>query len=151
MVEAARQCASHPHDVNYQDELRRTAEDLRDVTVVAATTSALRAKLVNRVQVCAKKAISSATQAITAAQASHPHNTNASTRQSLSQDTMELAETIPPLVESIKASGQNPEDSNSQVELMYIAEVFLHPATQFVNTARWVFLETLHNVFILQL
>lgn len=29
MVEAARQCASHPHDVNYQDELRRTAEDLR--------------------------------------------------------------------------------------------------------------------------
>lgn len=29
MVEAARQCASNPHDVNYQDELRRTAEDLR--------------------------------------------------------------------------------------------------------------------------
>lgn len=51
MVEAARQCASHPHDVNYQDNLRRTAEDLRDVTIVAATTPALRAKLVDRVQV----------------------------------------------------------------------------------------------------
>lgn len=51
MVEAARQCASHPHEVKYQDNLRRTAEDLRDVTIVAATTPALRAKLVDRVQV----------------------------------------------------------------------------------------------------
>lgn len=51
MVEAARQCASYPHDVGYQDTLRKTAEDLRDVTIVAATTPAFRAKLVDRVQV----------------------------------------------------------------------------------------------------
>lgn len=51
MVEAARQCASHPHEVQYQDSLRKTAEDLRDVTTVAATTPAIRAKLVDRVQV----------------------------------------------------------------------------------------------------
>lgn len=50
-VEAARQCTEHPHDIRCQDQLRRTAEDLRDVTVVAATTPALRAKLVDRVQV----------------------------------------------------------------------------------------------------
>ncbi|XP_018576944.1 talin-2 isoform X4 [Anoplophora glabripennis] len=138
MVEAARQCASNPHDVNYQDQLRRTAEDLRDVTVVAATTPALRAKLVDRVQVCAKKAVSSATQCITAAHASHPHNTNQATREALSQDTHDLAETIPPLVDSIKANGQHPEDTNTQAELMYIAEVFLHPATQFVQSSRSV-------------
>lgn len=138
MVEAARQCASNPHDVSYQDQLRRTAEDLRDVTVVAATTPALRAKLVDRVQVCAKKAVSSATQCITAAQTSHPHNTNQATREALSQDTHDLAETIPPLVDSIKANGQHPEDTNSQAELMYIAEVFLHPATQFVQSSRSV-------------
>lgn len=54
MVEAARQCASHPHEVKYQDNLVRTAEDLRDATVVAATTPALRAKLVDRVQVRTK-------------------------------------------------------------------------------------------------
>ncbi|KAJ8958588.1 hypothetical protein NQ318_016309 [Aromia moschata] len=138
MVEAARQCASHPHDVGYQDQLRRTAEDLRDVTVVAATTPALRAKLVDRVQVCAKKAVSSATQCITAAQASHSYNTNPATREALTQDTQELAETIPPLVESIKANSQYPEDTNSQVELMYIAEVFLHPAAQFVQSSRSV-------------
>lgn len=51
MVEAARQCGNHPHDVAYQDTLRKTAEDLRDVTSVAASTPALRAKLVNRVEV----------------------------------------------------------------------------------------------------
>lgn len=104
--------------------------------MVAATTPALRSKLVNRVQVCAKKAVSSATQCITAAQASYPHNTNASTREALSQDTIYLAESIPPLIESLKANGQHPDDTNSQVELMYIAEVFLHPATQFVQSAR---------------
>lgn len=108
----------------------------RDVTVVAATTPALRTKLVNRVQVCAKNAVSSATQCITASQASYPLNTNGTTRETLSQDTMELAESIPPLVESIRANGHNPEDTNSQVELMYIAEVFLHPASQFVHSAR---------------
>jgi len=50
-VEAARQCTEYPHDIQYQDQLRKTAEDLRDVTVVAATTPALRAKLIDRVQV----------------------------------------------------------------------------------------------------
>lgn len=51
MVEAAQQCASHPHDAKYQTTLRKTAEELRDVTIVAATTPALRARLVDRVQV----------------------------------------------------------------------------------------------------
>ncbi|KAJ8983101.1 hypothetical protein NQ317_001844 [Molorchus minor] len=138
MVEAARQCASNPHEVVYQDQLRRTAEDLRDVTVVAATTPALRAKLVDRVQACAKKAVSSATQCITAAQASHGHNTNPATREALSQDSQELAETIPPLVECIGKNHQHPEDTHTQVELMYIAEVFLHPATQLVHSSRSV-------------
>lgn len=136
MVEAARQCASHPHEVVYQDQLRKTAEVLRDVTVVAATTPALRAKLVDRVQICARKAVSSATQCIPAAQNSHPYNTNAVTRETLSQDTMELAETIPLLIESIKANAQSPEETTSQVELMYIAEVFLHPAQQFIQSSQ---------------
>uniref|UniRef100_A0A6P7FNN2 Talin-2 isoform X4 n=1 Tax=Diabrotica virgifera virgifera TaxID=50390 RepID=A0A6P7FNN2_DIAVI len=136
MVEAARQCASHPTEIVYQDQLRKTAEDLRDVTVVAATTPALRAKLVDRVQICARKAAASATQCINAAQASHPYNTNAVTRETLIQDTVELGETIPLLVESIKANAQNAEDTTGQVELMYIAEVFLHPATQFIQSSQ---------------
>ncbi|CAH0550425.1 unnamed protein product [Brassicogethes aeneus] len=138
MVEAARQCASHPQDQTYQDQLRRTAEDLRDVTIVAATTPALRAKLVERVQICAKKAVSSATQCITAAQASHEYNSNVATREALRSDTIELAEQIPPLINSLKANGARPEDSHVQSELMYVAEVFLHPAQHFVQSSRTV-------------
>ncbi|XP_048523491.1 talin-1 isoform X1 [Dendroctonus ponderosae] len=138
MVEAARQCTEHPHDIRCQDQLRRTAEDLRDVTVVAATTPALRAKLVDRVQACARKAISSATQCITAAQASHQYNPNGATREALIQDTKDMSEQIPPLVDSIKGIGSNPDDTNAQSELMYVAEVFLHPATHFVQTAQTV-------------
>ncbi|XP_050295854.1 talin-1 isoform X2 [Anthonomus grandis grandis] len=138
MVEAARQCTEYPHDIKYQDQLRRTAEDLRDVTIVAATTPALRAKLVDRVQVCAQRAISSATQCITAAQTSHEYNANPATREALIQDTRELADQIPPLVESIRSNGQHPDDTNAQSELMYVAEVFLHPATHFVQTSRTV-------------
>ncbi|XP_049817811.1 talin-2 isoform X3 [Aethina tumida] len=138
MVEAARQCANNPHDVGYQDVLRKTAEDLRDVTTVAATTPALRSKLVERVQVCAKKAVSSATQCINAAQASHSFNTNTATKEQLKSDTRELAEQIPPLINSLKAHGANPEDNHVQSELMYVAEVFLHPAQHFVQSSRSV-------------
>lgn len=136
MVEAARQCASHPHDIHYQSVLRKTAEELRDVTTFAATTPALRAKLVDRVKVCARKAVSSATQCITAAQASHPHNSNQITRQALITQTQELVKQIPPLVGSIKASTANPEDTTGQVDLIYVADVFLHPATVFVQTSQ---------------
>ncbi|XP_030759474.1 talin-2 isoform X2 [Sitophilus oryzae] len=138
MVEAARQCATNPSDIKYQDQLRRTAEDLRDVTIVAATTPALRTKLVDRVQVCARKVVASANLCLTAAHASHPYNPNPATKQALIQDTDDLADHIPPLVEVIQANSAHPEDINTQSELMYIAEVFLHPATQFIQTSRSV-------------
>ncbi|KAL3286614.1 hypothetical protein HHI36_001113 [Cryptolaemus montrouzieri] len=138
MVEAARQCANYPQDVVYQDALRRTAEELRDVTIVAATTPALRAKMVETVQVCARKAVSSATQCITAAQSSNQYNTNTATRETLISDTHELAEHIPPLVDSMKANATKPEDAFIQSELMYVAEVFVHPAVRFVQSSRSV-------------
>lgn len=77
-------------------------------------------------QACARKAISSATQCITAAQASHEYNSNAATREGLMQDTRELSNQIPPLVDAIKMNGASPDDTNAQSELMYVAEVFLH-------------------------
>lgn len=138
MVEAARQCANNPHDATYQDSLRRHAEELRDVTIIAARTPAFRSKLVDRVQICARRAVATATQCITAAQATHGYNNNTATREALKTDTSELVSTIPPLVEAIKATSSSPEDPNNQVELMYVAEVFLHPATHFVQSSRAV-------------
>lgn len=50
MVEAARQCASHPHDTSCQQHLRHTVEELRAATTLAATP-ALRKTLVSRLEV----------------------------------------------------------------------------------------------------
>lgn len=50
MVEAARQCASHPHDTARQQHLRHTVEELRAATTLAATP-ALRKTLVTRLEV----------------------------------------------------------------------------------------------------
>lgn len=50
MVEAARLCASNPHDTARQQHLRHTVEELRAATTLAATP-ALRKKLVTRLEV----------------------------------------------------------------------------------------------------
>lgn len=50
MVEAARQCASNPHDTSKQQHLRQTVEDLRAATTLAATP-ALRKKLISKLEV----------------------------------------------------------------------------------------------------
>lgn len=70
--------------------------------------------------------MSTATQCVSAAHSSHPHNGNAATREALSSDTREMTEQIPPLVEAIKANTDNPQSTSTQSELMYVAEVFLH-------------------------
>ena len=51
MVEAARLCASSPHDVLHQDALRHAAEDIRAAATSAGTTPAMRARTINRLEV----------------------------------------------------------------------------------------------------
>lgn len=50
MVEAARLCASSPHDAQRQNQLRQAVEELRAATTAAATP-ALRKKLITRLEV----------------------------------------------------------------------------------------------------
>lgn len=138
MVEAARQCASHPHDVERQDELRRAAEELRDVTSVAASTPALRARLISRLQQCVKQVASSATQCIAASQQSTQYNTNASSRENLFADCRELTSYIPPLLESAKMAADNPSDTATQLGLIDVAEQFLQPAAHVIQSSRTV-------------
>lgn len=138
MVEAARQCASNPHDVERQDELRRAAEELRDVTSVAASTPALRARLINRLQQCVKQATASATQCITASQQSAPYNSNANSRDTLTTDCRELTSIIPHLLESAKIAAANPQDTAAQLSLIDSAEQFLQPAAHVVQSSRAV-------------
>lgn len=138
MVEAARQCASHPNDVTRQDELRRAAEELRDVTSVAASTPALRTRLINRLQQCVKQTASSATQCITAGQASTQFNTNSQSREALTLICRDITSTIPNLLDSAKQACANPNDIAAQLNLIDTAESFLQPAGHLVQSSRAV-------------
>jgi talin len=50
MVEAARHCASSPHEVSHQDALRHAAEEIRTATT-NASTPAMRARTITRLEV----------------------------------------------------------------------------------------------------
>ncbi|GLV39682.1 rhea [Carabus blaptoides fortunei] len=138
MVEAARQCAGHPHDVERQDELRRAAEELRDVTSIAASTPALRTRLINRLEACSKQAASTATQCLAAAQATAPFNSNISSRDTLIIECRELTAHIPPLLDAVKVSAAQPQDTAAQLGLIDAAEQFLQPASHVVQCSRAV-------------
>ena len=56
MVEAAKACASSPHDEAQQQRLKQAAEDLRTATNAAAN-NALKKKILQRLEVGFKKCI----------------------------------------------------------------------------------------------
>ena len=70
MVEAAKGCASCPRDKDHQAALRLAAEDLRSATT-SASNSALKKKIIKKLELAAKNAASSATQLINASGGEH--------------------------------------------------------------------------------
>ncbi|CAD7082909.1 unnamed protein product [Hermetia illucens] len=136
MVEAARLCAGSPHDSGHQDALRRAAEELREVTTTAANTPAMKRKVINRLEACAKHAAAAATQCIqvsrNAAQFSEDHHT----KESLLQDCRNTADSIPRLINGVKSTMSHPDDANAQLNLIEAAEQFIEPANQVSVSAR---------------
>ncbi|XP_017757790.1 PREDICTED: talin-1 [Eufriesea mexicana] len=137
MVEAARQCASSPHDAKMQDQLRQAAEELRAATTAAATP-ALRRKLINRLEACAKQAASTATQCIAASTGAVHHNTNPSSQEELNIECHTMAQHIPHLVAGVKGTQAQPDNSTAQLNLINASEQFLQPGTSVVKAARAV-------------
>ena len=77
-------CASSPQDARHHDALKSAAEELRSATNTAAT-SAMKRKLIKRLEAAAKQAASSATQLINASQAATKYNTNTASQTTLMQ------------------------------------------------------------------
>lgn len=136
MVEAARLCSSNPHDTNHQEALRRAAEELREITTTTANTPALKKKLINRLEHCAKQAASAATQCISASQNAAQHSEDHHTKETLLQDCQNAADSIPRLVTGVKMTLTHPDDSNAQLNLIEAAEQFIEPASQVSASAR---------------
>ena len=75
MVEAAKQCASHPSDPQSQQTLKTSAENLRHTTQVAVGAT-IKRKMIKRLENASKHAAATATQCIAASQGAGGHNTN---------------------------------------------------------------------------
>lgn len=136
MVEAARLCASSPHESTHQDALRHAAEELRDITTTTANTPALKRKLIQRLEQCAKQAASSATQCISAAQNASSYSEDNQTKEILIQDCQAVAEQIPKLVSGVKNTLAHPDNTSAHLSLIEASEQFLEPGTQVASSAR---------------
>ena len=102
MVEAAKFCASSPHDKEGQDALKRAAEHLRTTTHLAVGTT-IKRKMIKRLENAAKHAAATATQCIAASQGVGPHNTNSLSQDELMDSCKAVADVIPRLVEGVKS------------------------------------------------
>lgn len=136
MVEAARMCASSPHERQHQEALRIAAEELRDITTTKANTPVIKRRLINRLEICAKQAASSATQCISAAQNAVDYSSDRQTKEQLLQDCRTAADMIPQLVNGVKTSLQNQDDASAQLCLIEASEQFLEPGSHVSSSAR---------------
>lgn len=136
MVEAARLCASSPNDSSHQEALRVAAEELRDITTINANTPQMKRKLITRLEHCAKRAASCATQCISASQNAVQYSVDRQTKEQLLQDCRSAADMIPRLVNGVKNSLQNPDESSAQLGLIEASEHFVEPGTHVSSSAR---------------
>lgn len=136
LVEAARLCASSPHERVHQEALRCAAEELRDITTTRAHTPASKRKLIQRLEYCAKQSASASTECITAARNAVAHSADAQTKEQLLQDCGTAVEQIPRLINGLKQSLQQPDDQSSQLALIEAAEQFIESGTHVASSAR---------------
>lgn len=136
MVEAARLCASSPNETSHQEALRIAAEELRDITTTKGHTPAMKRKLINRLENCAKQAASTATQCISASQNAIEYSDDRHTKEQLLQDCRVAADIIPRLVGGVKSSLQHPDDPSAQLGLIEASEQFIEPGTHVSSSAR---------------
>lgn len=136
LVEAARNCASSPNESGPQQALRVAAEELRDITTTKAHTPAMKRKLIQRLEFCAKQAASASTECITAARNAVVHSNDQQTKEQLLQDCGAAVEQIPRLINGLKSSLQNPDDQSAQLGLIEASEQFIESGTHVASSAR---------------
>ncbi|KAK4327375.1 hypothetical protein Pmani_002156 [Petrolisthes manimaculis] len=135
MVEAAKQCASHPNDERRQLFLRETVENVR-IATNAAAGNALKKKIIKRLENAAKHAAATGTQCMAAAQGAGPHNTSPGTQDELIADCKAVADVIPRLVEGVKGTINTPDSPRAQLALINSCNQFVQPGTKMVASVK---------------
>uniref|UniRef100_A0A671P2V7 Talin-2-like n=1 Tax=Sinocyclocheilus anshuiensis TaxID=1608454 RepID=A0A671P2V7_9TELE len=135
MVEAAKGAAAYPENEDQQQKLREAAEGLR-VATNAAAQNAIKKKLITRLENAAKQAAAAATQTIAASQNAATSNKNTAAHQQLVQSCRAVADHIPQLVQGVRGSQGQPEDSSAQLALIIASQNFLQPGSKMVSSAK---------------
>uniref|UniRef100_A0A673J7W2 Talin-2-like n=1 Tax=Sinocyclocheilus rhinocerous TaxID=307959 RepID=A0A673J7W2_9TELE len=135
MVEAAKGAAAYPENEDQQQKLREAAEGLR-VATNAAAQNAIKKKLITRLENAAKQAAAAATQTIAASQNAAASNKNTAAHQQLVQSCRAVADHIPQLVQGVRGSQGQPEDSSAQLALIIASQNFLQPGSKMVSSAK---------------
>ncbi|KAG1695569.1 Talin-1 [Nymphon striatum] len=135
MVEAAKGCASNPHDSKQQEILKRAAEDVRSATNVAAG-NALRKKVVKRLESSAKHAAAMASQNVTAAHNATLYSTNKASQDELLNDCYKVTEIITSVAHGVSRSMSNPDNAGSQLELIIACEELIHPCSEMITSSK---------------
>lgn len=134
MVEAAKSCATKPHDTQLQYQLKKSVEELRLATNLA-TSDNVKRKVFKRVEQCAKYCASCATQCIAATSPSALTNKHYSSHQELIQQCKTVADLIPKIVQCLRCCMVKPDSYALQNNLINICEEFIDPATRLSNLA----------------
>uniref|UniRef100_A0A671P0H7 Talin-2-like n=1 Tax=Sinocyclocheilus anshuiensis TaxID=1608454 RepID=A0A671P0H7_9TELE len=127
--------AAYPENEDQQQKLREAAEGLR-VATNAAAQNAIKKKLITRLENAAKQAAAAATQTIAASQNAATSNKNTAAHQQLVQSCRAVADHIPQLVQGVRGSQGQPEDSSAQLALIIASQNFLQPGSKMVSSAK---------------
>uniref|UniRef100_A0A0N5AYK5 FERM domain-containing protein n=1 Tax=Syphacia muris TaxID=451379 RepID=A0A0N5AYK5_9BILA len=138
MIDATKECQSHPQAAESQMALRSAAENLVTVTSEATSEQQTR-RIMEHLEQAAKQTATAATQTIVAANACQEHIQSRTVTESLIVECQETAEHVPSLIASIKDSqvAQSPgEKFRAQSSLIRDTTRVLKPATRLVEVAR---------------
>ncbi|XP_076880001.1 talin-2-like isoform X4 [Brachyhypopomus gauderio] len=135
MVEAAKGAAGCPDNEDHQQKLREAAESLRVATSTAAQ-NATKKNLISRLENASRQAATAATQTIAAAQNTEASNQNTAAHQRLVQSCKVVAEHIPQLVQAVRSSRTQPDETNVQLTLIMACQNFLQPGSKMAASAK---------------
>uniref|UniRef100_A0A915B5P5 FERM domain-containing protein n=1 Tax=Parascaris univalens TaxID=6257 RepID=A0A915B5P5_PARUN len=138
MIDATKECQSHPQAAESQVALRSAAEKL--VTVASEATSEEQSiRTMEHLEQAAKQAAAAATQTIAAANACQQHIQSRTVTETLIVECTKTAEHVPRLIASIRESQSARSASDkfrAQSNLIRDTQQVLRPATRLVEVAR---------------
>ncbi|EDV28944.1 uncharacterized protein TRIADDRAFT_19795, partial [Trichoplax adhaerens] len=135
MVAAAKACTQRPNDPVLQQELKRTAENLR-YSVNAASGNALIRKRIFDLEIAAKQLAISTMQLIAAAHGVSTSNRNENSQKDLEAKCKSTGDSCAKLIEGYNNSAANPNKTGYLLALISASEEMIQPASDLITSAR---------------